>query len=157
MNQEIKEVLFKGKKYLAWKKEIATSEITNKAMYEEGYQKIYDCINEHKIKITGSGAVLYFKWDEPKGRASIAIAAQVESNDDITDNELSFVDVKESKASFAELRGDYSGLKDIHESLMAYSIENNFKPTLTVEEYTVDPSQDSNPANWITNIYYLHN
>jgi effector-binding domain-containing protein len=157
MNNEIKEASFKAKKYLAWKKEIATSEITNKAMYEEGYRKIFGYINTHKIKVTGPGAVLYFKWDELKGRASIAIAAPVESNDDITDNELSLVDVKESKASFAELRGDYSGLKNLHDTLMTYSVENNFKPTLTIEEYTVDPSMDTNPANWITKIYYLHN
>jgi hypothetical protein len=70
--------------------------------------------------------MLYFKWDEPKGKASIAIAVPVKSNNDITDNELSLVDVKESKASFAVLRGDYSGLQNVHESLMTYSEEKTY-------------------------------
>jgi len=159
MNHEIKEVSFKAKKYLAWKKEITTGEITNQAMYEEGFGKIFGYINSNGLKTAGPCALLYFKWDEPEGHASIALTVPVpvENSDTIKDPELSIVNVPESKAAHATLHGSYDGLKTLHESLVAYCVLHQLKITLTVEEYTIDRLQEPNPANWITNIYYLHN
>jgi effector-binding domain-containing protein len=157
MGREIKEVSYKPKKYLAWKKEITTGEITNQVMYEEGFQKIFGYVKNNRLKTLGPCTLLYFKWDEPEGYASIALAVPVEDIETVNEPELSLVNIPESKAALAALYGSYNGLKTLHESLMAYCELHRFKITLTVEEYTIDRLQELNPANWVTNVYYLHN
>lgn len=157
MNIEIKNISFTSRKYLAWKKDISIKEITNKTMYDEGYGKVYGYINNNKIEVTGAGSVLYFRWNNPEGRASIAIAAPVEHNGIVSHPELSIVDVPESKAVSAELRGSYDGLMKVHESIVNYLNEHKINSVLTIEEYTVDPSKEPDPANWVTNVFYLYN
>jgi effector-binding domain-containing protein len=152
----IHETTFKSRQYLALRKDIALSEITNKAMYDEAGKKLYGYVDAHHLKPTGAWSVLYFKWNEPNGRASIAVAVPIEKTEGLADAELSLVDVPESKAVHATLSGNYDGLKSLHESLMAYTKAHSIKTTLTVEEYTVGPVQKPDPKEWVTNVYYLH-
>jgi DNA gyrase inhibitor GyrI len=74
----------------------------------------------------------------------------------VSEPDLSLIDVPGSKAAHAKLLGDYAGLKDIHQSLMEYMTARGLTPTLTVEQYTVGPPEEADPAQWVTDTYYLH-
>lgn len=171
----IQETSFGPKRYLAIRKTIPVSKVTDKQMYDEAGRKLGEYIESHAhegLKIVGPWSVIYFTWDMEKKETDMAIAFPVEGlvadsfegRDDSSDQEFSAIDLPESKASMDTMVGSYEGLADMHQSLMDYSKEKGYSlegktdqvAALAVEEYTVGPMQDSDPENWRTDIYYLH-
>lgn len=152
----INETTFPGRTYLVWRREIAISEITNRDMWDTAFGAVSGYIQEHRVSVVGPGAALYFRWDEAQGRTEIGIGLPVEGITELDDPALSLAVVPESGAAHALLRGDYSGLKEVHEALGAYVQEHQLNNTVVVEEYTVDPSRKTDPAEWETNVYYVY-
>ena len=158
---DIQETTFGPKKYLTLKKSISTDQVTDKAMYDQAGKKLGEYMGKNGIKPVGAWSVIYFTWDEANKKTDIGIAFPVAGVEAVNDPELSLVDVPQSQASMAVLKGDYSGLGATHEGLMKYTREKNFVtqnvPVMAIEEYLVSPMQDPMPQNWLTNVYYLHN
>lgn len=158
---DIQETSFGPKKYLAVKKSITTEQITDKQMYDEAGKKLREYMGKNAIKPAGAWSVLYFTWDEANKRTDVGIGFPVESITSTNDPELSIVDVPESTAAMAVLKGSYSGLGQTHQALMEYSAEFNPEmknvPVMAIEEYIVDPMSGQPAQNYLTNIYYLHN
>jgi hypothetical protein len=156
----ITETIFGPKRYLTLRKSIAISQISDKNMYISAAMKLGSYVGTHRLSCSGPMSVLYFLWDPPSQKAEIGIALSVEELSEVSDPELSIVDVPLSKSSTDVLRGPYDGLGPIHESLTQYVSEKGYTeatgPVLALEEYVVDPKRDPNPANWVTNIHYLH-
>lgn len=156
----ITETVFKPRRYLTLKKSIATSQISDKQMYDDAGKKLSAYIERYGLNHKGGWSVLYFNWDEAKGKTDIGIAFPMIDLNSVQDSELTIVDIPESEASIDTLRGPYEGLSAIHQSLMQYMIDKKYDtagiPVMAIEEYIVDPMSDPNPENWVTNIYYLH-
>ncbi len=156
----ITETTFGPKRYLTIKKPIATEAITDKQMYDDAGKKLGAYIKQNELQISGPWSVLYFIWDEINKKADIGIAFPIDGVHNISDPELSIVDIPPSKAAMDTLHGPYEGLGEVHRSLMKYAKEKGYNainiPVMAVEEYAIDPTREVNPANWVTNIYYLH-
>lgn len=156
----IQEITFGPQQYLTLKKTIATTQITDKAMYDEAGKKLYGYLQQNNLSPSGKWSVLYFTWDEANHKAEIGIAVPIKDIKSVDDPELVLVDIPETKASMTVLHGPYTGLGEAHQGLMNYISEHKFDTTnlsvIAIEEYVVDPMSDPNPENLITNIYYLY-
>ena len=158
----IQETFFGPEQYLTVKKSIATSQISDATMYEDAGKIIRNYANAHSITLSEGWCVLYFTWDEEGKYAEIGIGIPMKSDNMATDPSLSIIDmfIPKTKASLAVLHGSYSGLGEIHQALMSYVKKQQFNttavPVIAVEEYVIDPMSESNPKNYITNVYYLH-
>ncbi len=165
----ITETTFKANRYLALRKIVLISEVTNKDMYDEAGKKLGAYIAQNNLQISGPWTVMYFNWDMENMQSELAIAFPISNfgngeggvdNTVITDPELSIVEVPESKASLGVMKGSYDALKDTHMALIEYAeAQGNSQgglPVMALEEYLVGPMQDPNEENWTTNVYYMH-
>lgn len=157
---DIEETTFGPKQYLAVRRRIATSQITDRTMYHDAGQKLRSYAKEHGIPLVASWSVLYFSWDGVGGKAEIAIGMPVTDVLAITDPELSLINIPLTKAVMTALHGPYSGLADAHQELMRYvslhALDTSMVPVMAIEEYLIDPMSESDAENFITNIYYLY-
>ncbi len=155
------ETTFGPKKYLTLKKSIAIRQVSDKDMYDQAGKKLGGYMQEHGLVPSGPWSVIYFTWDQVAGTTDLGIAFPVSSLESVEDADLSLVEIPECKAAVDVLHGSYEGLATIHQGLMQYVQEKGYAgqglPAMAVEEYVVDPMQESNPDNLVTNIYYLHN
>lgn len=154
----IVETTFGPKRYLTLRKEISTSQITDKQMYDEAGKKLGSYITEHNVQVTGPWTVLYFMWNEGGGQAEIGISFPVEGITK-TDNDLEITEIPALKAAMATLDGSYDGLREVHEALGKHIAQQKYAlatPVTAIEEYVIDPMGDPDPNNWKTNVYYLH-
>lgn len=152
---EIQKINFGPKKYLAWKKSIKIADLTDRTMYDQGYGKLFGYIGANQVEVVGAGTMLYFKWDEAAGETDIALAMPVNNLGPVNDEELSMVEVPESKALMGELKGSYEGLKALHGEIMAKIREEKLENWLAIEEYVTDPSK-TKTEDLITRVYYLY-
>lgn len=156
----ITETTFGPKKYLTLKKSIAMSQVSDKDMYDQAGKKLGSYMQAHGIVPSGPWSVIYFTWDQAAGKTDLGIAFPVSGVEHLEDAELSLVEIPECKAVMDVLHGPYEGLAATHQGLMQYVQEKGYTgqslPAMAVEEYAVDPMQEPNPANLVTNIYYLH-
>lgn len=157
----ITETTFGPRKYLALKKSISTSQISDKGMYDEAGKKLGEYMERNGIVPTGPWSVMYFTWDEAAKTTDMAIAFPVGEVSEVYDPEFSLIEILESKAALLVLEGSYEGLSDAHQKLVGYTEEKGYSDqgltAIAVEEYVVGPMNDPAPANWKTNIYYIHN
>src|SRR5437762_1115110 len=98
----IKEIVFGPKRYLTLRKSIATSQISDKHMYDEAGKKLALYIEQNGLHHEGGWSVLYFLWDEPNQKAEIGISFPITDLNPINDPEqileLTVTDIPESKA-----------------------------------------------------------
>lgn len=157
---DIQQTLFGPRQYLALRKSIATSQISDKRIYEEAGKKLGAYMQQEGVLPIGVWSVLYFVWDEAANRTDIAIAFPVAGIDVVTDPELSVVTIPEYQAVSGVLRGSYEGLKAAHNEMLGYMKQHDLAgrglAPFAVEEYTVDPSTEQNQDKLITNIYYFY-
>lgn len=123
---------------------------------QQQFPKIGAYAVSNNITMAGKPFVLYEKWDEANDAVifscCIPTSSKIESNqsDVLTGQLPSFKAVK------TILTGDYENLKEAWEKTMAYITENNLEVVENgpmLETYLTDPSQNPNPASWITEIY----
>jgi effector-binding domain-containing protein len=156
----IQETAFEAKTYLTLKKSVSIEQITDKQMYDDAGKKLGAYMAAHGLAPAGPWSVLYFVWDETGRRAEIGIAFPIDGLASVADPELSVVSVPASAAALSVLKGPYDGLGALHRSLARYVADKGYTgvglPVIAVEEYAVGPQDDPDPANWMTNVYYLH-
>jgi effector-binding domain-containing protein len=153
---EMKEITFTPKTYLVWRKEIEIKNIMDQNMWQTAFGKVHEYIRKNNLKITGPGAAIYFRWNEPEGKGEIGIGNPVENVHEVNDPDLALVPVAESNAIVTTVHGRYETFPQHHAELMKYLRERNKKETLTIEEYMVTGMDKPDPQNWETNIYHLY-
>jgi len=157
MHYEMKKTTFPGKSYLIMRSEVEFKNISDKDLWEKAYEKTYGYAKEHDVKIIGPGSAIYFSWDMKRNVTDLGIGFSIEGNPEPKHSELSVCHLKESKAVTTLLRGAYENLKDAHEQVMNYMMEQKLEATTTIEEYTVSSMEKPDPKDWETNIIYLYN
>lgn len=153
---DIKEASFPGRTYLVWRKEIEIANIMDQNMWRTAYGKVHEYTQKHNLKITGPGVALYFRWDMSTGRGEIGIGNPVEGASEVSDSDLSLVEVPASNAMMTTVRGGYDTFPKHHSALRGYLKERDKKTKLTIEEYVVTGMQTVDPEKWETNLYYLY-
>ena len=156
----IQETSFAPKSYLTLRRAIAISQVSDHQMYDDAGKKLGAYMQKHGLHPSGPWTVLYFLWDVPTQRAELGIAFPIDGLTAVDDAELTVVAVPQCKAATDALHGPYEGLGDVHRSLVQYMADKGYsrgdRAVQAVEEYVVDPMREPNPANWVTQIYYLH-
>lgn len=152
----ITETTISPRTYIVWRKEIAIADISNREMWDSAFGKVNAYIQQNTIQCVGPGAALYFTWDEPKGMTDFAIGLPVAGVTEVSDPELSVVQIPESKASVMEVRGGFEQLMDRHMEMVEYTKKQGIDSTITIEEYAVMGMQKPDPKDWVTVLYYLH-
>ncbi|MEN9604721.1 MAG: hypothetical protein RJB39_406 [Candidatus Parcubacteria bacterium] len=154
------ETTFGAKKYLALKKSIALSEVSNKQMYEDAGKQLGAYMTSHGLTPTGPWTVIYFTWDMmDKQSTDMAIAFPIANLESVDDAALSLVELPETKAILNVLEGSYDGLSDAHMATAKELTDKGYtysSDAVAVEEYLVGPMQDPEPTHWRTNIYHLY-
>lgn len=110
----------------------------------------------HNIAMAGAPFTSYLAWDEENGTTTFSACVPTTDRVITTDNEIVTGQLEPFKAVKTTLTGDYENLKEAWDQAMAYVPENGLEfaenaPMLEV--YLTDPSQEPNPANWVTEIY----
>lgn len=151
------ETTFGPKTYLAIKKTIPVSEVSNKNMYDEAGQKLGAYMQSHDLTPSGPWTVIYFTWDMQS--TSMAIAFPIDDLESVDDEEFSVVTIPENKALLHEFTESYDKLGDAHMAIANELTKRSYtysSDAVAIEEYIIDQMQDTNPANWKTNIYHLY-
>lgn len=110
----------------------------------------------NNIRMAGAPFVIYHKWDEANDAVMFSCAIPTTSKITTNESEILTGQLESFKAVKATLYGDYKNLKETWDSAMKYATDNNLEviengPMLEV--YLTDPTSQSNPANWITEVY----
>jgi effector-binding domain-containing protein len=157
---DIKETKFGPKTYIALRKTIPISKITDKGMYDESGKKLWAYLQQNGLQIAGAWSVIYYSWDEQKGETDMAIAFPVQSAKEVNDPQFTLINIPENPASLGVLKGSYEGLRNAHQEMMKYTAEHHFLhqsgQPMTIEEYEIDPWKTQNQDEYITNLWYLH-
>ncbi|HEY1037035.1 MAG TPA: GyrI-like domain-containing protein [Candidatus Paceibacterota bacterium] len=157
---EIRETSFGPKKYIAIKKSIPMSQITDKQMYDDAGKKLGAYVREHSVNVIGPWSVIYFTWDDATKTTDIAIAFPVSELESVSDPDFSIVEVGRSKASVGTHMGSYERIGDAHMEMMNYIKENGYDVEsvlgYSIEEYVAGPIENPDESTWRTDIYYLH-
>ena len=158
---EIITTSFGPKKYLAIKKTISFSELTNKEMYDQVGQKLSSYAQIHTIHYSAEWVVLYFNWNAEKQVTDLAIGFPINQQIAVEDPELCVIDVPALNSVMTILTGPYEELSTIHSGLTTYVSEHGFNvanlPVISIEEYVVDPKVSPDPLDWKTNVYHFYN
>lgn len=155
MTYEILETTFAPRTYLVWRNEINIANITDQGMWQSSFGQVHQYAQQNQVQVVGPGTALYFRWDEPAGKAELGIGNPVAGVSQVNEPGLSLVSVEESPALHAVVHGDYAQLPDVHRQLTEYVAQRGLASTLTVEEYTVMGMDKPDPKDWVTNVYYL--
>jgi hypothetical protein len=105
-------------------------------------------------KITGAPVGLFYEWDKVHSKTDVFAGFPV-ADTDIPVNGITFSQVTPSRAFKAIHKGDYTGLKKVHEALNKHLAQKGLTKWLTVEEYVVYNGTEKETSKWITNVYVL--
>lgn len=151
---DIEKIVYKTRHFLALKKTIKPTDISDSGMYDSAFKKLSAYLIDNNIKPTGPASTIYFKWDIPNQIAELGISFPVDGVKEVNDPELSLIDIPESKAIKTTLYGDYSGLASIHQSLRKYLEDNKLTySNIAIEEMVTMPAPNKPP---ITNVFYFY-
>ena len=110
----------------------------------------------NNITMAGAPFTNYLNWDEANGTTTFSCCYPTTDRVITTNNDILTGQLEPFKAVKTVLKGNYEHLKEAWDKALAYIPANGLEfaengPMLEV--YPTDPSQEPNPANWVTEIY----
>ncbi|MBT8394100.1 MAG: GyrI-like domain-containing protein, partial [Bacteroidia bacterium] len=118
--------------------------------------KLGEFVQKNNIAMAGAPFVSYHKWDEENNAVMFSCCVPTTSRVIAAESDILTGQLKPFKAVKTTLKGDYENLKQAWETGMKYVPENGLEFADNgpmIEAYLTDPTMESNPANWITEIY----
>ena len=118
--------------------------------------KVGQFVAENNITVSGSAFVIYHKWDEENNTVMFSCAMPTPNKVVTTTSDILTGQLEPFKAVKTTLKGDYSNLKEAWDKGMKYIEQYNLvfdEDGVAIESYVTDPSNEPNPAKWITEIY----
>lgn len=118
--------------------------------------KVVNYAMSNNIAMAGAPFTSFLTWDEENNTTTFSACVPTTDRVITTNDEIVTGQMEPFKAVKTVLKGDYDNLKEAWEKAMAYIPANGLEfaesgPMLEV--YLTDPSQEPNPANWVTEIY----
>ena len=118
--------------------------------------RLFAYAQSNNIVMAGAPFANYISWDEKNGTTTFSCCYPTTDKVITTSDEILTGQLEPFKAVKTVLKGNYENLKEAWDKAMAYIPANGLEfaengPMLEV--YLTDPSQEPNPANWITEIY----
>jgi effector-binding domain-containing protein/ribosome-associated toxin RatA of RatAB toxin-antitoxin module len=118
--------------------------------------KVINYSLDNNITIAGAPFVLYHKWDEENNAVMFSCCVPTTAQVITTESDILTGQLEPFKAIKTVLNGEYENLQEAWESSFKFIETNSLTPTETgpvLEVYVTDPSNEPNPANWVTEIY----
>lgn len=118
--------------------------------------KVGQFVAKNNITVSGSAFVIYHKWDEENNTVMFSCAMPTPNKVVTTTSDILTGQLEPFKAVKTTLKGDYSNLKEAWDKGMKYIEQYNLvfdEDGVAIESYVTDPSNEPNPAKWITEIY----
>ncbi len=118
---------------------------------------VFGYMKQNNLPMTGKPFTLYNEYNEEQGTAIFSCG--IPTRDKVVTPKESPIlcdFLPRQKAVKTTLKGNYTNLKEAWETAYKYLKDNNLEPnadSAPFEVYVTDPSQQLNPANWITEIY----
>lgn len=130
------------------------SDLENKM--QEMLPEVIAYAKKNNISIAGAPFVYYHKWDETNNAVMFSCCVPTTAQVITTESDILTGQLEPFKAVKTTLKGDYSNLKEAWDKTMNYITKNAFEfsengPML--ETYITEPTNEPNPANWVTDIY----
>jgi len=127
------------------------------AKMQEMMPKVSIYAQKNKIQMAGAPFTLYHRFDRENNAVMFSCAVPV-SEKVITESGSGILTgmLKPFKAIKTTLKGNYTNLNEAWEAAYKYLSDDNLEQvagSAAIEVYLTDPSNTSNPANWITEIY----
>jgi effector-binding domain-containing protein len=131
-----------------------TEMVKLKEYFGQSYASITSAMSNNRVKKRGMPCALYYKWDEQNGRTDVAAAIPVSKEFEAeTVNIIAFPEKKAYKVNYY---GPYDGLGAAHMALNVYFEQHGLEMAAPIiEQYVTDPGLESDPAKWLTVIYYF--
>ncbi|MEW7281059.1 GyrI-like domain-containing protein [Aquimarina sp. 2201CG1-2-11] len=118
---------------------------------------VFNYMKENNLPQTGKPFTLYNEYNEEQGTAIFSCA--IPTRDKVVtpkDSSVLCDFLPRQKVVKTTLKGNYTNLKEAWETGYKYIQDNKLElntQAVPFEVYVTDPSQQSNPAEWITEIY----
>ncbi len=122
--------------------------------YQQNLGALFGKVQQAGAEMSGMPCGIFFKYDEQAGIADMAAAIPVKEATEVS-GATSYT-VPAGKALQIDYYGDYSGTASAHMAME--KCLNDFGLTnkdIVIEEYVTDPSQEKDPAKWLTKITYM--
>lgn len=150
----INEIEMGPKIYIAKKATVTFDKI------EDFYKKNFPAIKESAVKAgvePGIPSGLFYRWNVDINTADMAAAIPVSENENISSiKNFERIDVAGGKALHIAFYGPFGKTEAAHSAMDEYMSEKGLNLNgEVIEEYVTDPSTESDPNKWLTNIYYL--
>ena len=110
----------------------------------------------HNIVRAGAPFILYHKRDEENDAVIFSSCIPTNSKIVLDEPDILTGKLESFKAVKTVLKGDYANLKEAWETTMTYITENNLEMIeggQMLETYINNPTDNPNPADWITEIF----
>ena len=138
-------------KTLVIKADVPTSEVGPKM--GEFYGKLFQYIGQNQIKAVGPPFAVYYSFD-PKGNTVFEAGIPIENKVEVT-GEIDYKEFEATKAASTLYTGPYEKMEPAYIALQKYLKDNNIKEKGTAwEVYLTDPSEEPDPNNYKTIIYF---
>lgn len=123
------------------------------ASYARNFSKIAAALSANKIEVAGQPCGMFYKWDEENQKIDMAHAIPVASATEL--NGFTSITLPAGKVLLIDYYGEYDKSISAHEAIDKYLADRGAKNVPPViEQYITDPSEEPDPAKWLTKIYY---
>ncbi|MBN2461426.1 MAG: GyrI-like domain-containing protein [Candidatus Cloacimonetes bacterium] len=151
LSYQIKEITLPAINYAVIRKNIGFPEMEQ--FFSESYTDLMTNLGKNMIRMTGPPSALYFSWDEQNMQTELAAAIPIRGT--FNKGNVSTISIPQTKAYQLDYYGPYDGLALAHQALDMYLMKQEAKFVgPAIEEYVSDPMTETDPAKWLTRIYY---
>ena len=121
--------------------------------YAQNIAALYQTALQNQLVAAGMPCALFFGRDDQNQKTDMAAALPTLAENHIQGTQVFNLNAGRVLKTVYKGEGSKSGLA--HQAIDDYMLDHGLKQIIpVVEEYMTDPTQESNPEKWMTNIYY---
>jgi effector-binding domain-containing protein len=151
---KIEEIVTNQRFFIGHRAEVNFENITQ--YYAQNIAALYQTALKNQMVAAGMPCGLYFSWDAQNQKTDMAAALPTLAENHVQGTQV--FNLPSGRALKLIYKGEGSKSAVAHEAMDAYMLDHLLQQSAPIiEEYMTDPTQEPNPENWITNIYYYVN
>ena len=150
---DVKKIDFPATHYLVKRTIVSFDDI--EAHFQTTMPAVATAFVQNNVEMAGPASAVFYVWDQEKKETDVAIGIEADASAVI--DGLTGIDVAAGQALQIDYYGPYEGTGAAHEAMEAYMKANGIEsaPTAVIERYLTDPSEEHDPAKWLTEVIYV--
>lgn len=149
---DVKEMTWTEKVFLTKRNKVAFDKLST--FFGEAYAAIYEAVKNQGLSAQGMPFAFYYDIDEANKETDVAAAVAIIGQVPEVKG-FKKVIIPASKVLTTTHYGSYESVGPAYEELEKYRRAHSLKKLLMIEEYFSDPTVESDPSKWKTNIYII--